>query len=232
MPRLFGLIFPFVRDVLGRHHLDVVGIDVGPVGTQDVARRGGGLAGARAVAVAVEVGVAEIRSRGVARVAFLEVAAGLGVDAEAIDLAREAGRADDVARAVGAVARAERARAVAAHHVAVASVGEVVGVKGASCHGDLLNRSPGRWRMRTGSGSAGVSRGGDVLRSPGRTGHAGPRTDGGAYARNRTCDADHTAPRRMALPSNRLLNQAIPWAPSRFASSSDWCPASSPRPGR
>src|SRR4051812_5067370 len=109
MPCLFCLILSFVLDRFRRNFLDVVRIDVGAVRAQYIARRGGGLPGARAIGIAVEVRVAEVRARGIAREALLEVTARLALDAEAVDLPGEAGGADDVARAVGAVARAERA---------------------------------------------------------------------------------------------------------------------------
>src|SRR5688572_3320929 len=66
--------------------LDVVGVDVGAIRRYHVAIGGSALARTAAVGIAIHVGVAHIRARGVVGEALLDIATAGAIEAEAVDL--------------------------------------------------------------------------------------------------------------------------------------------------
>src|SRR5471032_593751 len=105
------------------HRLDVVEADVGAVRRGRVAAGGGALAGAVRIAVAIEVGVAQVGTGGAAGRAHFGIVVETFAEPEVGVVERGiVGQADaalHVAAAVGRVARSERAGAVAAADAAV-----------------------------------------------------------------------------------------------------------------
>src|SRR5471032_216443 len=116
-----------------RQRLDAVEADVGAVRRGSVAAGGGALAGAVRIAVAIEVGVAQVGAGGAAgRAHFRVVVHALAQREVGVVERRVVGQADaalHVAAAVGRVARAQRAGAVAAADAAVLAQWDVVGIE-------------------------------------------------------------------------------------------------------